>query len=161
MSKLRRVFFTSQRAIERMDGKPYCGLISITGPGAPLAVLKGPWGRVLRISFSDEEPVSVPPLSDGAEVFSPGHAEMITRFVRTLPESVDVLAVHCLAGVSRSGGVAKAIAYAQEIYFPPDYHEYNRHVFRTLLISLIDARDQTLRTIMSVRSRGAASLSAK
>jgi predicted protein tyrosine phosphatase len=138
MNQLKRVFFTSQQRIEQIEGRPQQAVVSITDPRAPLAALKGPWGRTLRIQFGAQDPVRFPGLSGDDAAFSPEHADRITAFIFTLPRSIDTVAIHCAAGISRSGGVARALAQVCQIALPPNRREYNRHVYQVLLRSLLE-----------------------
>lgn len=76
---------------------PNCGIISITTPGDKPAKLNGSWVSVLRWSRGDDEtPVS------------PEDVKRIWDWVEANKHLN--LYVHCDAGISRSAGVAQAIA---------------------------------------------------
>jgi len=83
------------------SGREAC--ISITDAGdAPLPVLSSAFVAVLRVAFSDIDEAS----SDPTEVlFSEHHARQVADFVRQWTQ-VDRIVVHCMAGQSRSPGIA-------------------------------------------------------
>ena len=79
-------------------------IISITDPGTLPAIIRPNFQNkgTLRLEFEDidaEEP----------EAMTEAHAEAIAKFVNEHKDSVDMIVVHCEAGVSRSAGVAAAI----------------------------------------------------
>jgi len=86
----------------------------------------------LRLSFYDVDPAKDQDLIDsGAIAMSPEHAEQIVSFIKNLDPEVSVIHVACLAGISRSAGVAQALAeYFNLEQFNYDYPLYNRHVYR-------------------------------
>src|SRR3954470_5394986 len=86
------------------NGRAIC--ISITDPGQPPAVLSDRFDAILRLSFSDirdDGPV------DGPVLFSRGDAARVLDFVNNAAPT-EIIVIHCLAGVSRSPGVALALA---------------------------------------------------
>jgi hypothetical protein len=86
------------------NGRAIC--ISITDPGQPPAVLSERFDAILRLSFSDirdDGPVSGPVL------FSRADAARVLDFVNKAA-AAEIIVVHCLAGISRSAGVALALA---------------------------------------------------
>jgi len=79
--------------------------ISITEPTSPPAKLSPRFAAVLRLEFSDIISAS----GIGSEVlFAAEHARQVLEFLTQWPE-VDRVVVHCLAGVSRSPGMALGI----------------------------------------------------
>lgn len=72
----------------------------------------------------------------GHGIFTPGQAEQIVNFVEEWKEKVEMIVVHCSAGVSRSAGVAGAISLRLNgrdgMFFKGRYIP-NRFVYRTIL----------------------------
>lgn len=128
-ARLRRVLFVPRRRAIRMRGRGHWAMVSITDVGYAPADLSGGWGALLRLSFDDIDPVTFPGWDLDRGRMTPEDAAQVARFLRTLPAHVTHLFVHCEAGISRSGGVAKAIAERMGVSFPEDYAEYNRHVY--------------------------------
>jgi predicted protein tyrosine phosphatase len=86
------------------SGREVC--ISITDPQSAPANLSEKFAAVLRLSFSDiTEPIPLPT----HVLFAPEHAHAILDFIDNWPD-VERIVVHCVGGLSRSPGVALAIA---------------------------------------------------
>ena len=83
------------------SGREAC--ISITDVGdSPLPVLSSEFVAVLRVAFSDIDEAS----TDPSEVlFNERHARQVMDFARQWTH-VDRIVVHCMAGQSRSPGIA-------------------------------------------------------
>ena len=80
--------------------------ISITDPKSEPAELSAQFADVLRLAFSDiVEPTGLP----SHQLFAAEHATAIIEFLDRWPD-VDRIVIHCHAGLSRSPGVALAIA---------------------------------------------------
>ena len=110
-----------------MEGIPTWAVVSITNTGDKPANLSSNWKRVLPLQFDD---VDGP--HEGSVEMSASHAREIVRFVREVAPRVEVLLVHCHAGLSRSAAVAKFVADEFELEFPESYALYNRFVYRQL-----------------------------
>ena len=82
------------------DGVEVC--ISIMDPNLSEVRLSPQFAAVLRLNFSDITGPSPAPLH---VLFSEEHARAIVDFVRHWADA-DRIVVHCMAGVSRSPGVA-------------------------------------------------------
>ncbi len=72
----------------------------------------------------------------GMVMFNLSHAHLIWAFVEKWSHQVDMIAVNCEAGISRSSGIAGAISRVlngedRKFFLPPYYP--NRHVYSTLL----------------------------
>ncbi len=80
--------------------------ISITDPKSAPLLLSTKFADVLRLSFSD---IAAPSPFDFHQLFAIEHARAIIKFVNRWPD-IDRIVVHCVAGLSRSPGVALAIA---------------------------------------------------
>jgi predicted protein tyrosine phosphatase len=83
------------------SGREAC--ISITDVGdEPLPLISSSFVAILRVAFSDIDE----PSADPAEVlFNEHHARQVTDFVRQWTH-IDRIVVHCMAGQSRSPGIA-------------------------------------------------------
>jgi predicted protein tyrosine phosphatase len=64
----------------------------------------------------------------------------MARFVVAMSETNQTLIIHCKYGVSRSAGVAKAVAQVFGLTFPADYHEANESVCQAVTRALLEAR---------------------
>jgi predicted protein tyrosine phosphatase len=83
------------------SGRELCISISDAG-NEPLPRLSNAFVDILRLAFSDIDQ----PSDDPSEVFfNDDHACQVTDFVRRLTP-VDRIVVHCMAGQSRSPGIA-------------------------------------------------------
>lgn len=94
-----------------------------------MPVIQPGWHDVLQLAFHDidaDEP-------EGPYVLmSEDDARRIVAFVEQVAPKIDVLMVHCRAGISRSAAVAKWVAEHYGLPFNHDYCLYNRHVYRLL-----------------------------
>jgi predicted protein tyrosine phosphatase len=101
-------------------------LISITDPDEPLLDIQHPeaYLGVLRLSFHDVERI----LDGYPEVipFTENDAESIINFIDNYKNDIELVVVHCEAGISRSAGVAAALSlilnndcgFFHEYYYP-------------------------------------------
>ena len=130
----------NQATAEEMIPRPRCAIISITGfnpydvPNQ--AQLQPDWGEVLRLEFDD---VSI--RGDHLHGITPNQAGQVIEFLNAVQHKVDKVVVHCVAGVSRSAGVAKFIAERYGLDFDHGYGLYNRLVYDTLKELEIEVRD--------------------
>ena len=81
-------------------------IISITDPGTLPAILRPNFQTkgILRLEFEDVD-------GDQPEAMTLEQAEAIANFVNEHKDLIDIILVHCEAGVSRSAGVAAAIGF--------------------------------------------------
>lgn len=131
-----RIFFVSQRKAESLRGNKSAYLISITDPGCEPANLSNSWHSILRLSFHDVDEVTFPGANPELIPMSEMDAIAIVKFTHAMPDSIRTIYVHCRSGISRSAGVAKAIADYFNFKFDQSYNEYNRHVYITTLTAL-------------------------
>jgi predicted protein tyrosine phosphatase len=113
--------------------------ISILDPRSEPARLSPDFADVLRLYFSD---IASPSTAPGDVLFDQEHVEAIDSFLARWP-NVDRIVVHCMAGVSRSPGVALGICDScgwSTTALEEAYPSWNRWV-RTKLRSR--AADQT------------------
>ena len=125
------VSFVDHATAEGMMPKADWAIISITGFN-PYAVnneadLHPDWAEVLRLEFDD---VSI--RGDQFHGITEEQAAQIIAFLNSVQHKVDKVFVHCLAGVSRSAGVAKFIAERYGLEFDHGYGLYNPLVYDTL-----------------------------
>jgi predicted protein tyrosine phosphatase len=93
---------TSARAYEP-SGREVC--ISITNPRGPAPKLSERFVGVLRLSFTD---IAGPSPFAWDALFNEDHARQIISFMTQWPD-IDRVVVHCMAGQSRSAGVAMGL----------------------------------------------------
>lgn len=130
----------ARRSIPRISG---CYMISITEPDDLPPTLHADWEAILHIKCDDidQESGSIPIIRNGVTVshrelilFTKEQARDILSFVEKYKDSIDLLAIHCHAGISRSVGVHAALA---ELYNNKNLYSrypcHNRHIARTLL----------------------------
>ena len=137
------IFVYSRGAVEAVEPHevPHA-IISITSSPDDVARLKTNHlcRGILRLSFLDADVPSDQALE--AQLFSRVHAAQIWEFVRKHRPEVERLVVHCDAGISRSPGVAAAIAKAltgDDTEFFGRRYRPNMRVYRTLLEAYEDS----------------------
>lgn len=110
-------------------------MISIANTGLPHTTLvDSPHLRgVLRLAFDDVEAIRRD-TRGGRTPMTPAHAREIRAFLEERLEGVELIVVHCEAGVSRSPAVAAALWRWLEGTRGPFFDRYrpNAHVYRTL-----------------------------
>ena len=95
----------SRSEAEHFWFEPHHALISIREMGYDTPKLHGNPGEVLFLEFDDTEPQSM--MRDVDVLYTEEQAAKVARFVRRNSERE--LLIHCLAGISRSVGMASAI----------------------------------------------------
>ncbi len=91
---------------------------------------------VLHLRFDDIETEA-----DGLVSFNENHAKSIIDFVNSYKDNIDLICVHCFAGISRSSGVASALSRwlnngdDSEIMNNPKYFPNN--LVRTKILSYL------------------------
>ncbi|MCC5612336.1 hypothetical protein LC612_37875 [Nostoc sp. CHAB 5834] len=127
------IHFMSQRFAKAFMPAANTWLISIRAVGDEKPDFEGQWERVLYLEFAD--------LNDGTSLtaFKPQQAKEVLAFAREAVEREAALAVHCHAGVSRSGAVAMFLAEIYELKLLKEgtpcsaqYRVYNTYVYRLL-----------------------------
>ena len=111
-----------------------CYMISITEPNDEPPVLHSDWEDTLYLKFDDIDKVEKPLGTRELELFSLQQAKQIIDFVETYKDNINILAVHCAAGISRSVGVHVAL---EKIYNTKDLYSrypcHNKHVAKTII----------------------------
>ena len=128
--KLELNFFSVKEA-EHLKPRDTMALISLSDPEITPEIDYDKWKHHLQLRFND-----VKDTEDGT-VFSSQMADKIIEFVITLPEQISYIAIHCFAGVSRSGAVIKFLSkfIYPECYnqvFDSEYIYFNRTVYSKL-----------------------------
>lgn len=139
----------SQCNFKHLSGRPLFGKILVLSKSlAEKFTCSSPWAcisvsddgvhkinsvqrvHLLQLLFHDIE------FARGDDIlFNEKHAVKIKQFVDVVWSDIQVLMIHCYAGVSRSAAIGMAIAdtyhpeYARRFY---DYYTPNQHVYRTL-----------------------------
>ncbi len=113
-------------------------MVSIANPDAPHPTLIDSPHRlgVLRLAFHD---VAASRSERGGQTpMTPAHAREIRRFVEEHLERLELIVVHCDAGVSRSPAVAAALWRWLEGTRGPFFETFrpNPHVYRTVMDAL-------------------------
>jgi len=102
------------------------------------ACVRSGYADILRLRFDDISSEHIHNDEDrweGFTLFDEAHAHAILDFHATWRNSVDKFMIHCEAGVSRSAGVAVALARIERVedaYIYKSTHP-NAHVIRTIL----------------------------
>jgi predicted protein tyrosine phosphatase len=122
--------YCSEVAATKIAPTPNMAICSITDPGESADLQPG-WGALFRIAFGDasytEDTIQfygrMWPLSS-LGFPTKEHALQILHFLGTLPPQIDTLIIHCGAGISRSGAVAK---YSAEYFHLQPLDTAGRH----------------------------------
>ena len=127
-------FFSREKveSIRKFNGKK-AGLISISSSDDEPANLQQGWSAILSLVFDDIERLDVVRPEDEYIVFDEEIAKKIVQWIVEHKDRLDFLIVHCNAGISRSGAVAKWVALVLDLPFDDEYDLYNKHVYRTLV----------------------------
>lgn len=123
-----QVIYMSRLEAERFDNDKNYIIISITDPNQPVAQLEksNNCNGILRQKFYD---IDVP--VKGYKLMDSYQADEIATFVKNHKDFVDIIIVHCEAGISRSAGIAMAInEWIHYVVF--SYPIYNRHCYRLM-----------------------------
>ncbi len=135
---IRSINFISEATAVGLKHLPATAMISITNPGETAPLIEG-WEKLLRVGVADasydertiESYGRMWPLSSRGFP-TKAHAEEIRAFLDQLPTGIETLIIHCGAGVSRSGAVAKYASGRYGLPFPADYSRHNEALFRLL-----------------------------
>lgn len=132
------ISFISEGAAKQLNPASGVAIISITNPGDSAHLQEG-WEAILRVEVADAsyDEQTIESFGRMWHLSSFGfpakdHALRIRSFLDSLSPSIHTLIVHCGAGVSRSGAVAK---YASKKFgrpFPNEYQRYNEALYRLL-----------------------------
>jgi predicted protein tyrosine phosphatase len=132
-----RVLFVSETHAVGMRPPKGAVLVSISVPGRlPIDFMSG-WLDVLRLQFHDVDGITFPGANPGLHPISDEQALAIAEFVSRHRHAARRVVVHCRSGISRSAGVARAVALHLGIGFPPAYEEFNVFVYRSVGRALV------------------------
>ena len=134
--KLKKIHFMSRPDAEGITPCSTDAIISISCPFDP-ANLNIKWApsQILRLEFNDiDEDELMTHL--GLKLFSPVDAKQIIDFAEHQKNKIETLFVHCDAGISRSGAVAKFLSEKYNLPFPTSYMLYNKFIYRVLTNTL-------------------------
>lgn len=128
-----------KRAIPNLDTPLSWAMISI-------ATYEGTWPeydetnckKVLRLAFHDIDPKSTTDFCHAKEdqLFNEKRANLIIDFVEEVKDDIDMLVVHCEAGLSRSPAIAAAISkviFGDDAAFFKVPYVPNMYVYRIML----------------------------
>lgn len=152
-----KVQFVSRADAKRLIASNYfvehaCDLISISDNGPERKAIRNLWlerkceaNAAIFLDFRD--------IDDNSSGFTENKARCIIDFVAESHRKKKDIVVHCFAGISRSGAVAK---YINEYYglnddYLTNYVGHNRWVYYTLLEN---SGQETLRSFYSKQERG-------
>lgn len=135
---IRSINFISEATAIGLKPLPATAIISITNPGE-VAPLREGWEHVLRVGVADAsyDEKTIESYGRMWRLSSRGfptqdHAVAIRAFLDDLPADIETLIIHCGAGVSRSGAVAKYASRRFGLPFPADYNRHNEALYRLL-----------------------------
>lgn len=120
-----KVWYISKLFFESFKPSKNVSVISIRDPGEVVSNLAG-WEKVLSIECHD-----IDCAVEGFKLFSNDQAAQIIDFIK----DSNFILIHCHAGVSRSGAVAKFISeLGYELFTFPESDNscYNKHIYSVL-----------------------------
>ena len=127
----------SRLEFEKFESKePYIA-ISITDPNSEPVIVNGNddnFQSMLSLQFYDlDKDTEVFPYS--RFIFNERDAKQILDFVDVYKDNIDMICIHCEAGISRSAGIASALSliYNGEDQYYFDHYIPNMLVYRTIL----------------------------
>jgi len=135
--KLKEIIVLPKRAIPQLESPLYWAMISVV-------TLENTWPensdqnckKTLRLAFHDADPNCFDTTGYEDELFDEKRANLICDFVNEIKDEVDMLVVHCEAGVSRSPAIAGAISkfmFDDDSKFFKSPYTPNMYVYRKLL----------------------------
>ena len=138
-----KILVMGRKSAEQFKSTENYVMISITSPYSPQAniELKEPLMGILRLSFHDwnEKEKEIVEKTNSIEskkmiYFNKEMAQEILLFVMCYIKYVDLIVVHCEAGISRSAGVAGAIA---KCFCGDDSYYFKHYIPNTLVYKTI------------------------
>jgi len=146
-NKIEILVFSRETIKEFVTDRPYL-LISIRDPKSEVVETQDNPNQVARLDleFSDFDVDRFPKiLNTNIKVFTKEDAQSIITVLRVTEKYINLIVVHCEAGISRSAGVAAALAKClgqsdEKFFNPRGPYCPNRYVYRTLLNTYLDGR---------------------
>ena len=143
-NKIDIIVFSREGIGNFVTDRPYL-LISIKDPGSEVVELQDNPNKIaqLDLEFSDFDVDKCPGiLNSKIKVFTKEDAQSIITVLRLTEKYINLIVVHCEAGLSRSPGIAAALSnilgYGDQFYFK--HYLPNKYVYRTLLNIAMDSR---------------------
>lgn len=134
---MNRILVLPQRLARALDLGVTSAIISIRDPGDYFA-FPARWGQrgVLPLYFRDLEKFADEVAVIAMKGMTPEHARQAWAFIHEHADEIDTLVIHCFAGISRSAGMAEAVAACLggvtiERAVQTDA-QANQHVYRTM-----------------------------
>ena len=136
-----RIDIMSRKEFEEYNTEIPFIVISITDPGSEYAETESKPLARLNLEFFDlDRPINE---NKNCFLFDDNMARQILDFVECFKDKVKRIIIHCEAGISRSAGVAGALANIYEgtdqFYF--DNYVPNRLVYRKILNAYYDSEE--------------------
>jgi predicted protein tyrosine phosphatase len=127
-----KVIFVGRTTAEQCGPYQDWAVISIGEPAASdgSPKIQDGWHEVLRLFFHDIDTEQHTAPNGPYVLMSEIDARDIVEFVDRVAPTIDVLMIHCRAGISRSAAVAKWVARRYSLAFNNRYRLYNHHVLR-------------------------------
>lgn len=132
MSKLKQVIFLPYVDAIKLIPRQGTALISILDPGTKDPEFDAAWTNILRMKFHDIDMTTQTAILNSWVLFDELMADKIIDFLSEVERTCHTIVVHCHAGASRSGAVAKFIAELYDLPFNRTYASYNKFVYQTL-----------------------------
>lgn len=134
---IEQTMWMSKQQAEALPSFPDVAIISITEPMEGDAKLHPDYvegHNLLRLSFHD-----VDDGVHGYQPFSSEQAKQVLKFVDNIPRGIEVLIIHCHAGISRSAAVAIAVAEILELKETHSHYRiYNKRVYREIILAYVE-----------------------
>jgi len=108
-----RIQVLTRAAAQLLSPDEKCAIISITN--TPDDIIKFEYNNnikgVLRLHFYDEDHISILQYNDATKLklFETADALKVLTFFESVKDKIDVLYIHCQAGISRSPAIAAAL----------------------------------------------------
>jgi predicted protein tyrosine phosphatase len=129
-----KIEYMSQEKAEAIVPSDNMAIISIAGLDTTRELHAG-WTVRMDIDFND----FLRPLPEDAKfdiyreyIFNEKKAKSIHDFIKSLPEKIDHIVIHCHHGVSRSATIAMILSEHYGEDFPQDYKYTNKMVYEIL-----------------------------
>jgi len=132
---IKKIFRFLRIEAEKLQPSPRAAMISIAHPGQKVNLKEG-WEYLLSIRFYESECGSL-----GYRIFTKEDAEKILQFLKDIPDSVQVLAIHCEAGIRRSGTIASVLSEFYDIPLKEKPTDWEDPVIREILTAVLKDGD--------------------
>lgn len=129
-----KIIFVSQKDFQEKYNQENdlsnAACISIVDPDEKhKPVISDKWALSLRVEIYDGN-------TEESSLFTDSNAKNIINFIQSVKElEIELLIIHCYAGISRSAAVAKFASLILNAYFPDYYILYNKFIYSKLLLN--------------------------